>query len=80
MAQANHVGAFGQKETPAEGRGFKNASRECVSLFPPREEFFPHKNYVARTTRTIKVTGSESRLTLSVLPLISVMAWIKFGL
>ena len=35
---------------------------------------------MARTTGSIKVTGSDSRLTLSVLLLISVMAWIKFGL
>ena len=31
-----------QKETPAEGRGSKNAS-QSVTLFPPCEAFFPHE-------------------------------------
>ena len=72
-------GHSGKKKPPPKA-GVLKTLLGSVSLFPPREAFFPHKFNMARTTGSIKVTGSESRLTLSVLPLISVMAWIKFGL
>ena len=72
-------GHSGKKKPPPKA-GVLKTLLGSVSLFPPHEAFFPHKFNMARTTGSIKVTGSESRLTLSVLLLISVMAWIKFGL
>ncbi len=72
-------GHSAKKETPAEGRGSKTLLGS-VSLFPLRVAFFPHADNMARNTGSIKVTGSDSRLTLSVLPLISVVVRIKLGL
>ena len=79
MAYPIMSGHSGKKKPPPKA-GVQKTLLGSVSLFPPREAFFPHKINMARTTGSIKVTGSDSRLTLSVLPLTSVVERIKFGL
>ena len=54
-----------KKETPAKGRGFRK-QHKSVTLFPPCEVFFPHKNNIAQRTGTVPVVpGSVAKPSIS---------------